>query len=338
MISLTVIVVTYNSARTITSCLDSCRELETIVVDNASSDSTVELVRQHSAVRLIANARNRGFAAAVNQAVEQCNTEFVLLLNPDVILLTEIDPLMAACTGKVGASAGQLVDQNGDPQAGFTIRRFPGPAALVLEVLGINRLLPWNPVNRSYRYKDRNLGVPGEVDQPAGAFLLFRKNIWESLGGFDEDFFPVWFEDVDFCRRMWQSGYSIVYVPAVKARHTGGESVRSLARSCRELYWYVSLLRYASKRYGALSFRLVSSSVAVGAAIRALIGIPRKKGFELAATYAKVIQIAVRCLVSGAAGFERLPFSPCLAEAGAGSGEVTPRAGNTTNRNELHVL
>src|SRR5947207_1339500 len=93
-----VVVVTYNSADVIVTCLDSCALQRTVVVDNASSDSTRELVRQRPAVKLISNATNRGFAAAANQGVQALETELVLLLNPDAELVTSIDPMAEACS------------------------------------------------------------------------------------------------------------------------------------------------------------------------------------------------------------------------------------------------
>jgi N-acetylglucosaminyl-diphospho-decaprenol L-rhamnosyltransferase len=278
-------------------------------------------------VRVIASRANRGFAAAVNQAVAECNTDFVLLLNPDVTLLTDIAPLVAMCDG---AGTGQLVGEDGRPQEGFGIRGFPTPATLAFEVLGINRLFPWNAVNRRYRESPRNLDAPGEVDQPAGAFLLFRKQVWQRVGGFDEAFYPVWFEDVDFCKRVREAGYRIVYNPAVKARHRGGHSVRALPGECRELYWYVSLLRYASKYFRRLGFRLVSAAVVCGVIPRAIFSLVAGGGAAMAATYIRVMRFAGGCLVSGT--FPDLP-GPLRRQIAAissltGSGQVTPSARN----------
>ncbi len=191
-----------------------------IVVDNASRDRTVERAQAHPGVRVIANRENRGFAAAVNQGIRAVESEYILLLNPDAQLLTSVDALVSA-SAQYGLAAGRLVDSNGRAQAGFTLRRFPTPAALIFELFGINRLWPSNPVNRHYRYLDRDLAQPGSVEQPAGAFLMTRRDVWERLGGFDEGFHPIWFEDVDYCRRAVDAGYRIEYVPAVTARHHG---------------------------------------------------------------------------------------------------------------------
>ena len=106
----------------------------------------MDLLRSRGGVRLIANPENHGFAAAAkSKAPEAGDSDFVLLLNPDVELLTAVDQLTEFAQ-RHGLAAGRLVDRAGRTQAGFTLRRFPTPAALVCELFGINRLWPSNPV------------------------------------------------------------------------------------------------------------------------------------------------------------------------------------------------
>ncbi|HWY46822.1 MAG TPA: glycosyltransferase family 2 protein [Bryobacteraceae bacterium] len=298
-----VVVVTYNSADVIGRCLDSCAGLPVVVVDNASRDATRDLVRGRPSVRLISNPSNRGFAAAVNQGVEVLDTELVLLLNPDTELVTPIDPIAQACTREgVGAAGGRLVDASGQVQSGFTLRRFPTPAALMFEVLGINRMLPRNPVNRRYRCLDVDLDQPSEADQPPGAFLMFRRDLWQRLGGFDTQFHPLWFEDVDFCKRTRNLGLKIQYVPQVIARHRGGHSVAGLDWGCRQVYWYVSLLKYASKHFRPYAYRGVTAAVVLGSIVRAAIEMVRWRSARPLKVYAKIAEIAGRSMLSGRVG------------------------------------
>ena len=299
-----VVVVTYNSGPVIDRCLDSCNHLPAIVVDNASTDDTVKRVRGRLAVKMIANSTNRGFAAAVNQGVSALDTELVLLMNPDVELVTPIDQLIEACSRNgVGLAGGKLIDEHGEVQSGFTLRRFPTPLTLAFEVLGINRVFPSNPVNRRYRCLDMDLSRPAEADQPPGAFLMFRREVWQRLGGFDTQFDPIWFEDVDFAKRARDLGLKILYVPEVIARHHGGHSIRSLDWSRRQLCWYASLLSYASKHFRPYACRGVSTTVLLGAIFRAPIEVLRYRSLGPVKVYAQVAQLGGRHLIGCRGGY-----------------------------------
>jgi GT2 family glycosyltransferase len=269
-----------------------------VVVDNASSDDTVERVRARTGVRLIANRDNRGFAAAANQGVREVGeAEFLLLLNPDACLATPLNDLIEA-SRRHGLAAGKLVGQDGRAQRGFTLRRFPTPATLVFELLGLNRMWPRNPVNRRYRYLDRDLNQPGPVEQPAGAFLMVRRDVWERLGGLDEQFYPVWFEDVDFCRRAADARYRIEYVPSVTARHAGGHSIGQVPRQHRAMYWCDSLLRYAVKHFRPMAYRGVCAAVIVGAVPRMVVGMIQERSLAPVAMYFKILKLASRRMAS----------------------------------------
>jgi len=296
-----VVVVTYNSADVIERCLDSCAQLPVVVVDNASSDGTAAVVRRRAAVKLIANASNRGFGGAANQGVAALDTQLILLLNPDVEIQTSIAPLEEACGHEgVGLAGGRLVDEEqGRVQAGFTLRRFPTPWTLAFEVLGMNRLLPANPVNRRYRCLDLDLSKPAEVEQPPGAFLIFRREVWQRLGGFDTQFHPLWFEDVDFEKRARDLGLKIEYVPQVTARHRGGHSIAGLDWGCRQLYWYASLLKYASKHFRPYAYRGVSAAVVLGSIVRTVTGVIRRRSFKPVTVYARVVRLAAYGLIRG---------------------------------------
>ena len=301
------VIVTHNSADVINSCMEALSKMgpniTPIIVDNASSDETVDRVKVRSGVRLIANPENRGFAAAVNQGEREATAraasegDFILLLNPDVELLTAVDQLTESAQ-RHGLAAGRLVDQAGRTQAGFTLRRFPTPAALICELFGINRLWPSNPVNRRYRCLDCNYDEPAIVEQPAGAFLMVRRDVWKKLGGFDEQFYPVWFEDVDFCRRAVGAGYQIAYVPSVTARHEGGHSVGRILEGRRATYWCVSLLRYGAKHFQAGEFRWICAAVALSSVPRMVVGMIAGRTLSTVGSYLKIMQFAGHCLVT----------------------------------------
>lgn len=230
---------------------------------------------------MITNPENRGFAAAANQGVRAIDAEYYLLLNPDVYLRTNIDALIEAAT-QHGISAGKLMDATGKTQKGFTVRRFPKPISLWFELLGLNRLWPSNPVNRRYRYLDRDLEKEGPVEQPAGAFLMFRKDVRQRLGGFDETFDPIWFEDVDFCLRASQTLCEPYFQPKVAAEHEGGHSILRIGPGPKQVYWCASLLRYAAKHFRPVAYRGICLAVLLTSVPRAVAGMIRDRSISKA--------------------------------------------------------
>jgi GT2 family glycosyltransferase len=296
-----IVIVTYNSEEHIGACLDAALRsgAEVVVVDNGSSDGTVAEVSRRG-VRLLANAGNRGFAAGVNQGIAILNSAYVLLLNPDAVLAGGVEALRQACDlpGAAGAG-GRLVDAQGRPQVGFMVRRLPTPLVLTLEALLLNRIFPNNPANRRYRGLELDYERQIAVEQPAGAFLMVRRTVWQALGGFDEGFCPLWFEDVDFCRRAADAGYQLYYVPGAVAEHQGGHSISRLSVEKRRVYWYRSLLRYSAKHFHPVAFRVVCLAVVAGSLLRSLGETAQQASLEPLAAYGKVVRHASRCFLFG---------------------------------------
>jgi GT2 family glycosyltransferase len=301
MAAIGIVIVTYNSESEIGASLDAALRsgAEVVVVDNASTDGTIAEVARRG-VRLIANPSNRGFAAGVNQGFAVLNSTYVMLLNPDAVLESGLDALCVACDlPGAGGAGGCLVGDNGKPQTGFMVRQLPTPATLILEALLLNRVWPNNPLNRRYRGLDLDYSVRFPVEQPAGAFLMVRRAVWQELSGFDERFFPLWFEDVDFCRRMADRGYHLYYVPEAVAKHTGGHSVPHLTVEMRRFYWYLSLLRYSAKHFRPVALRVVCLAVVAGSILRMIAELVFDRSLQPMAAYGKVVRLASRCLVFG---------------------------------------
>ena len=272
-----VVIVSYQSAAYLRSCIDACLrftrpEAGLLVVDNASTDGSATVAASVPGVTVFPNSSNAGFAAAANQGFRVLDSaDCVLLLNPDAVLQSDVRPLLCCLDNPATAiAAGALCQPAGVPQRGFTLRRFPTPLALAFENIGLNRIWPGNPVNRRWRCLDVDLSKPCDAEQPAGAFLLIRRQAWARVGGFDEGFRPVWFEDVDFCVRIRRAGYTIRYEPLALAVHQGGGSVCTLDWSGRQLYWYGSLLRFASLHFRPAGRVVVALSAGFGAAARGL--------------------------------------------------------------------
>jgi N-acetylglucosaminyl-diphospho-decaprenol L-rhamnosyltransferase len=283
----TIVIVTHDSGGCIGPCLQALvpfRQWKVVLVDNDSKDDTV---RQAQAIRLevhtVINSHNLGFAGAVNQAVKVAEGDFFVILNPDAIATAgSLDKVAQALrTDTVGAAGGLWMGEDGLPQKGFTVRRFPTIGSMLAEVLLLNRVWPGNPCNVRYRCLDLDYQTAQEVDQPAGACLAVKRQAWESIDGFDESFFPVWFEDVDFCRRLRKRGWKIAYCPNAIFRHAGGHSVSRLPFGDRQSYWYRNLLRYFMKHHSHSELAVLRVGITIGLLLRALLSLV---GFRPAGT------------------------------------------------------
>jgi N-acetylglucosaminyl-diphospho-decaprenol L-rhamnosyltransferase len=289
------VIVAYHSSAEIGECLRSLRgEVEQIaVVDNAAEPALRQVVAESGAdADLIVNSGNRGFAAAVNQGVGATTAPYVLLLNPDCALQSGLEA-MVECCGKRGtvAAGGMLQGVNGEQQQGFFARSLPTPWALAFEVLGLNRVWPGNPINRRYRLLDIDSATEQLIGQPAGAFLLLRRDAFDAVGGMDESFHPIWFEDVDLCLRLSQAGGVIRYTPKAIARHKGAHSVDALPLQLRLRAWYGSLLRFSGKHYPAGTHRRLRLVVLVGLALRRSFCMFSSSPSAQSAAYGKTFQL-----------------------------------------------
>ncbi|MGB8888143.1 MAG: glycosyltransferase family 2 protein [Candidatus Korobacteraceae bacterium] len=277
MLRCSAIVVTYNSTAAIGACLEALthEDCEIVVVDNASQDDTVRRVEEFVAwhpVRLIANPENRGFGAAVNQGAHEAEGALFLILNPDAIAEPGAVAALLQCVQATQASAvgGALLASDGQPARGFAFRRIATLASLLCEVLLVNQLWPGNPVNRRYRCLDADYSLQQEVEQPAGACLAVTRTAWESIGGFDEQFFPVWFEDVDLCKRLLDHGDKIFYCPAARFHHGGAHSVGQLSFRDKQLFWYSNMLRYAGKHFSRAQVLILRLGIIKGMLLRSV--------------------------------------------------------------------
>lgn len=231
------------------SVVGSPEAADVIVVDNASADGTVEMLRaDFPTVRLIANEENRSFAAGNNQAIRAARSPFLLLLNPD----TEVQPgaLRAlvdvfAEEPRVGAAAAQLILPDGSIQR--SCRSFPEPGPILCDALGFARLFPRSRIFGRYRMRYWDYDTRREVDQPMASALALRRAALDEVGLFDEGF-PLYFNDVDLCYRLRQAGWRVVFQPNARVRHHHGQSTR-LVRPIALLDSHRGLIRFYRKHY-----------------------------------------------------------------------------------------
>jgi N-acetylglucosaminyl-diphospho-decaprenol L-rhamnosyltransferase len=252
-IDLSIIIVNWNTCNLLVKCLDSIFETvrasayEIIVVDNSSTDDSVEMVHtRFPSVRLIANQQNVGFTQANNQALAASCGRYVLLLNSD----TEVQPgalnaMVRFMDGHpaAGAAGAHLLNPDGSFQASHTDFPTLWREFLILSSLGRALLCPSYP-----SYGPEVEKGPQRADYIEGACLLVRRKAVEQVGGLDEGFF-MYAEEVDWCYRMKQAGWEVWYLPKVRIIHHGGGSSRQ-RKTRMEAELYRSRIRFFRKHYG----------------------------------------------------------------------------------------
>jgi len=247
-----IIIPTWNQKKLLFECLESILKhpsrlaTEIIVVDDASTDGTAELIKKKFPnVRLIENKRNEGYAKAVNKGVERSKGDFIFLLNNDTRFIgNAIDVLYDVLMKHkdVGAVAPLLVYPDGRLQV--SCRRFPTPAALLFEKMRINRF--WSFRRWKLTLEEHLKG--GSVLQPMASAILIKRECWDAVGPFDERF-PIFFNDVDWCYRVYRdTGYKIYLCTDVKVVHHVGATINTLGlRKKRE--FYKGLARFYLKHF-----------------------------------------------------------------------------------------
>jgi N-acetylglucosaminyl-diphospho-decaprenol L-rhamnosyltransferase len=270
-----VIVVTYNSGTQIQACLRALalQDCELVVVDNASQDDTVARVRaleEQFPLQLLTISRNIGFAGGANQGVRAAGSDVLLILNPDAIAEPGAIDAIVDClaTSGTNAAGGALLESDGRPARGFAFRRIPTLITLLFEVLLVNQVWPGNPVNRRYRCLDADYSKQQSVEQPAGACLAVTRKAWNSVQGMDAAFYPVWFEDVDLCKRLLDEGASIIYCPGARFHHSGAHSVGQLDFCYKQMLWYQNMVRYARKHFPAMQVMILRVAIFKGMVLR----------------------------------------------------------------------
>jgi GT2 family glycosyltransferase/lipopolysaccharide/colanic/teichoic acid biosynthesis glycosyltransferase len=251
---LSIIIITYNSRIPVERCLASLEtneplcEHETIIIDNASADGTVEAIaRRFPRVRIIANDENLGYSRAVNQGMQLSGGRAILIINPDVAVQAgSIDRLMEFMNAHpdAGIVGSKLVYPDGRLQ--HSCRSFYTMSALVLRRTLLGRLFPRAKPLRDHLLLDYDHETPRKVDWLIGACMLVRREALSKVGLMDERFF-LYFEDIDWCYRMKNHGWSVYYVPASVMVHTyERSSSRSILRK-PFLFHVLSLMRYYEK-------------------------------------------------------------------------------------------
>jgi GT2 family glycosyltransferase len=301
------VVVSWNSAGHVGRAASSVPPpARVVVVDNASTDGSASEAERAGATVLRLDA-NTGFGPGCNRGAGEVDglppAEALLFLNPDAALVdgeAALGALLAALDSdpRVGAVAPAL---EGDGQEPFQLRRLPTLFSLAREALLVNRLLPRNRGFLRERYLDRDRSVPFDVEQPAAAALLVRRDVFEKVGGFDPAFAPAWFEDVDLCAKILESGYRIRFVPAARASHVGGTTMRALPYDDYLPLYTRNLLLYL-RRHAGPAARAGARLVLLAGALLRLSLLPFVRGDHARPEAARAYLRVLRGLLGG--GFE----------------------------------
>jgi len=234
MIDISIIIVNYNVKEFVKNLLFSLHKAlekyssEIILIDNASSDGSVKDIREKFPyVKVIANKENIGFGKANNQGLEISNGKFIILINPDTIVREDTFSKLIEfieANKEVGMTTCKVLNPDGTLQLACR-RSFPGPWTSFTKITGLSNLFPTSKFFSKYNltYLDENKA--NEVDAISGSFMMFTREVYEKIGGFDPQFF-MYGEDLDLCYRVQSAGYKVFYTPVTEIIHYKGESTK----------------------------------------------------------------------------------------------------------------
>ncbi len=251
---ISVVIVNWNVKELLQKCLESVFQyqhsyrVEVIVIDNASSDDSVEMIRgKFPQVQLIENEKNIGFAAANNQGIKMAKGRYIFALNPDTeIKENTFQVLIQTATEypKAGMIGCKLLNPDNSTQN--SVRRDPTTKALWQIALKIPKLIGNTNAIKNYLATDFNYQMEQEVEQIMGACMFIKKEMLNEIGLFDESFF-IWFEEVDLCKRARNAGWNIIYTPKTHIVHYGGESFKQELTLKKQKMFFKSALIYLKK-------------------------------------------------------------------------------------------
>ena len=229
-----VIIINWKTPRLLADCLDSLKadpnfdSFETIVVDNNSGDESVAMLKdRYPDVKLIENPDNKGFSKAVNQAIPLCQGQYLLLLNPDAKVVSSAVSTLSQYLDQnpqVGACGPKVLNADGTLQLACR-RAFPSVAASFYRMSYLSLLFPKHEAISKYNMTFADPDQLLEVDALSGSCMMIRRQVVDRIGLLDEDIF-MFGEDIDWCWRVKESGFKVMYVPEAVVYHIHGASSR----------------------------------------------------------------------------------------------------------------
>lgn len=257
---LSIVIVNWNAAEHTLQCLESIfsdnyvftnpDKTEVILIDNNSADNSVELISEKfSSVKLISNKDNKGYAVACNQGMKIASGEYVLLLGNDTIIKPDT---LSECINYLnqnencGAVGCRLVFPDGRLQG--NCKKFPKLRNAFFTYLSLHKL------NYDYDMLWFNYDKTIAVDQIATTFLMIKNDILKKINYFDEKY-KILYNDVDLCKKIWDSGYKIIFLHSVEIIHYGSHSTKRADYKIRKIM-YEDIMRYYTGNFGIFAYLL----------------------------------------------------------------------------------
>ncbi|MFA5995436.1 MAG: glycosyltransferase family 2 protein [Patescibacteria group bacterium] len=258
-LQLSILIVSWNVREHLKRCLQAIYQhtsgidFEVIVVDNASNDGSADMVaKEFSQVQLVRNLKNRGFAAANNQVIKLAKGEYILFLNDDTEITSNIFKTLLdkyqALDSAIGMLGCRLLNPDGAQQA--SVRKLPTIFDQTVILLKLQHLFP--KLLTKYWQSNFNYQQEQIVEQVMGAFMFMPKVVLDKIGYFDERFFN-WFEEVDLQKRLQEQHYKILYTPIVSCIHVKGPSFKQLSKPAAQKMFNASMLSYFKKHHSVLA-------------------------------------------------------------------------------------
>ncbi len=258
---LSIVIVNWNGKELTENCIESIlltnrerlenKEFEIIVIDNGSTDESAEYLKSYGRpVKLISNATNIGYAPACNQGMKEAQGKYILLLGNDTVVL---DEALEKCVKflneneNCGAVACRLLNSDGSVQN--NCKKFPKFVNGFFVYLSLDRL------NRDYDMDWFKYDETREIEQISTTFLMIRKDLLEKIGYFDEAY-KILYNDVDLCKRIWESGFKIYFLSTAEIIHLGSQSTKKADFSLRKIM-YGDIYRYYRKNFGIKAAALI---------------------------------------------------------------------------------
>lgn len=280
-VDLSIIIISFNTSNLLLSCINSIIRqtkdvsYEIIVVDNASTDGSPEIISNLQGVKLINNKNNIGFAGANNQGIRKTKGRYILLLNSDTIISDNLLKEMVLWMDEkpeAGITTCSLRNKDGSIQGngGFFPTLMRVFSWMTIQDLPfVDRVIkPFHPAkSKSFSKETEFYKKPRELDWITGAFMLVRKDVFEKAGHFDEDYF-MYVEDVDFCYRVKRQNWKIWYFPQWSIIHYGGASGNTRLSVLSE---FEGLKRFYKKHYPKWQYPILRILLKIGSLGRMIL-------------------------------------------------------------------